>query len=234
MGAAAGQMGCIANAIRICARYGNLDILEDGYGINLLPLATFAINTYGDDPCTCFQLKGSDSYSASEREMNQKMHKAISIIQFKAEGQIIKRHPEFGLEKRNLLHHIDFERGVLELGGKEYKMLDMNFPTVDPKDPSCPCRTAGNFHSTRYTTSYPCLFPALPYRPRQTPCGHNCPKYRTAPFPYIACRRSLPPRRYRPYLTERSHGREGYCCILYRDFPSPAGISYAAAASRSS
>ena len=67
--------------------------------------------------------------------MNQKMHKAISIIQFKAEGQIIKRHPEFGLEKRNLLHHIDFERGVLELGGKEYKMLDMNFPTVDPKDP---------------------------------------------------------------------------------------------------
>ena len=135
MGAAAGQMGCIANAIRICARYGNLDILEDGYGIKLLPLATFAINTYGDDPCTCFQLKGSDSYSASEREMNQKMHKAISIIQFKAEGQIIKRHPEFGLEKRNLLHHIDFERGVLELGGKEYKMLDMNFPTVDPKDP---------------------------------------------------------------------------------------------------
>ena len=135
MGAAAGQMGCIANAIRICARYGNLDILEDGYGINLLPLATFAINTYGDDPCTCFQLKGSDSYSASEREMNQKMHKAISIIQFKAEGQIIKRHPEFGLEKRNLLHHIDFERGVLEMDGKEYKMLDMNFPTVDPKDP---------------------------------------------------------------------------------------------------
>ena len=135
MGAAAGQMGCIANAIRICARYGNLDILEDGYGINLLPLATFAINTYGDDPCTCFQLKGSDSYSASEREMNQKMHKAISIIQFKAEGQIIKRHPEFGLEKRNLLHHIDFERGVLEMDGKEYKMLDMNFPTVDPADP---------------------------------------------------------------------------------------------------
>ena len=85
MGAAAGQMGCIANAIRICARYGNLDILEDGYGINLLPLATFAINTYGDDPCTCFQLKGSDSYSASEREMNQKMHKAISIIQFRSE-----------------------------------------------------------------------------------------------------------------------------------------------------
>ena len=135
MGAAAGQMGCIANAIRICARYGNLDILEDGYGINLLPLATFAINTYGDDPCTCFQLKGSDSYSASEREMNQKMHKAISIIQFKAEGQIIKRHPEFGLEKRNLLHHIDFERGVLEMDGREYKMLDMNFPTVDPADP---------------------------------------------------------------------------------------------------
>ena len=135
MGAAAGQMGCIANAIRICARYGNLDILEDGYGINLLPLATFAINTYGDDPCTCFQLKGSDSYSASEREMNQKMHKAISIIQFKAEGQIIKRHPEYGMEERILLSAIRYDRGTVTIDGKEYPMRDMNFPTVDPADP---------------------------------------------------------------------------------------------------
>lgn len=135
MGAAAGQMGCIANAIRICARYGNLDILEDGYGINLLPLATFAMNTYADDPCTCFQLKGTSTYDASEIELNQKMHKAISIIQFKVEGQLSMRHPDFHLEDRNLLHRIDFERGILNLNGKEYQLLDKNFPTVDPKDP---------------------------------------------------------------------------------------------------
>ena len=87
MGAAAGQRGCIANVIRICARYGNLDILEDGYGINLLPLATYALETYADDPCTCFALKGSTGYTAREKEMEVKMHKAISIIQFKVEGR---------------------------------------------------------------------------------------------------------------------------------------------------
>ena len=135
MGAAAGQAGCIANVIRICARYGNLDILEDGYGINMLPLATFALNTYADDPCTCFQLKGSNTYDASEMEINQKMHKAISIIQFKAEGQIIRRHPEFHLEQRNLLHLIDYEKGTITMNGKEYTLLDCHFPTVDPKDP---------------------------------------------------------------------------------------------------
>ena len=135
MGAAAGQPACIANVIRICARYGNLDILEDGYGINMLPLATFAMNTYAEDPCTCFQLKGSDTHNASEMEMNLKMHKAISIIQFKAEGQAIAKHPEFHLEDRNLLHRINYEKGTLELNGKEYPMLDMNFPTVDPKNP---------------------------------------------------------------------------------------------------
>ena len=135
MGAAAGQAGCIANVIRICARYGNLDLLEDGYGINMLPLATFALNTYADDPCTCFQLKGGNTYDASEMEINLKMHKAISIIQFKAEGQIIKRHPEFCLDRRNLLHRIDYEKGTIELEGIEYPLLDTNFPTIDPKDP---------------------------------------------------------------------------------------------------
>lgn len=135
MGAAAGQRGCIANVIRICARYGNLDILEDGYGINLLPLATFALETYGDDPCACFMLKGAGAAEGGEAELNMRMHKAISVIQFKVEGQLIRRYPEFGLESRMLLHHIDFERGVLELDGKEYPMLDCNFPTVDPADP---------------------------------------------------------------------------------------------------
>ena len=135
MGAAAGQISCIANVIRICARYGNLDILEDGYGINLLPLATFALNVYGDDPCACFQLKGGGNCSIDERAMNVKLHKAISIIQFKAEGQLIMRHPEFKLEKRNLLHRIDFAKGTIVLDGKEYELLDKNFPTVNPAAP---------------------------------------------------------------------------------------------------
>ena len=135
MGAAAGQWGCIANVIRICARYGNLDILEDGYGINLLPLATYSMDVYGNDPCDCFALKGGNHATATEEELNRRMHKAISIIQFKVEGQIIKRHPEFHMESRNLLHCLDLEKGVLRVGEKEYRLLDTNFPTVDPKDP---------------------------------------------------------------------------------------------------
>lgn len=136
MGAAAGQWGCIANAIRICARYGNLDILEDGYGINLLPLATFAMRVYENDPCTCFTLKGQDNtISKAEMEMNLRIHKAISIIQFKVEGQIAQRQKSFQLENRALLHRIDYEKGTITLDGKEYQMLDMNFPTIDPKDP---------------------------------------------------------------------------------------------------
>lgn len=135
MGAAAGQWGCIANVIRICARYGNLDILEEGYGINLLPLATFALETYGDDPCECFQLKGSNDCSDSERELNIRMHKAMSIIQFKIEGQLSRRYPEFGLEDRCLLHRIDYRRGTIVLEGKEYTLLDKNFPTMDENYP---------------------------------------------------------------------------------------------------
>lgn len=135
MGAAAGQMGCIANVIRICARYGNLDILEDGYGINLLPLATFALKVYGNDPCECFKLKAADKTDPEETEMNLRIHKAISVIQFKVEGQIIRRQKEFDLDDRAVLHRIDYEKGTVTLEGKEYRLLDKNFPTVDPSDP---------------------------------------------------------------------------------------------------
>ena len=135
MGAAAGQRGCIANVIRICARYGNLDILEDGYGINLLPLATFALRVYKDDPCECFKLKGEQNRDINEKQLEIRMHKAMSVIQFKVEGQIIKKNPGFHLEDRNLLDKIDYERGVITLDGKEYEMLDINFPTIDPKHP---------------------------------------------------------------------------------------------------
>ncbi len=135
MGAAAGQRCCIANVIRICARYGNLDILEDGYGINLLPLATYSLEMYGDDPCSCFCLKGPSHPGSSEEELNRKMHKAISVIQFKVEGQTIRRYPEFAMESRNLLHRMDLERGVIQIDGREYRLLDTHFPTVDPADP---------------------------------------------------------------------------------------------------
>lgn len=135
MGAAAGQRGCIANVIRICARYGNLDILEDGYGINLLPLATFALKVYENDLCSCFKLKALDKADPEETEMNLRIHKAISVIQFKVEGQIIRRQKSFNMEDRALLHRIDYEKGTILLEGKEYKLKDTNFPTINPADP---------------------------------------------------------------------------------------------------
>nr|WP_106790006.1 fructose-1,6-bisphosphatase [Massilistercora timonensis] len=135
MGAAAGQRACIANVIRICARYGNLDILEDGYGINLLPLAAFAMDTYREDPCSCFALKSAPAHGEGERAMDMRMHKAISVIQFKVEGQASRRNPDFHLEGRNLLHKINFQEGMVEIDGKTYELLDTSLPTVDPEDP---------------------------------------------------------------------------------------------------
>lgn len=136
MGAATGQKACIATVIRNSIRYGNLDILEDGYGINMLPLATFAMEVYGDDPCLSFEMKGTSNYSAVEEELGRKMHKAIVVIQFKLEGQLIRRHKEFQLEDRCLLHRIDPERGIITLpDGKEYPLVDKHFPTIDWKRP---------------------------------------------------------------------------------------------------
>ena len=120
MGAALGHMPCIANIIRNSLRYDGLDILEDGYGINMLPLATFAMEVYKDDPCNAFEMKGTSNYNALEKELGQKMHKAISIIQFKLEGQLIHRHREFHMEDRCLLHRIDPVKGIVTLSdGKE-------------------------------------------------------------------------------------------------------------------
>ena len=135
MGAAAGQLACIATVVRICARYGNLDMLEDGYGINLLPFATFALKTYQDDPCKCFFTKGANHLSLQEAEWNVKMHKAISIIQFKLEGQLIQKRKEFGMESRLLLDKIDYQKGILTIEGEEYNLRDNHFPTIDPEDP---------------------------------------------------------------------------------------------------
>lgn len=135
MGAAAGQPACIATVVRNCVRYGNLDILEDGYGINLLPLATFAMEIYRDDPCEIFKLKRNHMVSGAENDLNVKMHKAISIIQFKLEGQMIRKHPCFGMEDRDMLHRINFDQGTIEIEGEHFKLLDCFFPTVDPHDP---------------------------------------------------------------------------------------------------
>lgn len=135
MGAAAGQTCCIATVIRNCVRYSNLDILEDGYGINLLPLATFALACYKDDPCTCFKIKGHSDLNPEEQALSMKMYKAISIIQFKLEGQLVKKRKEFKMEDRAPLEHINYEEGTIQLEGKTYQLLDKNFPTIDPKNP---------------------------------------------------------------------------------------------------
>lgn len=138
MGAAAGNDACMANVIRLSMRYGNLATLEDGYGINLLPLATFAMDTYGDDPCAVFAPKttfADSNYNEKTLRLISQMHKAITIIQFKLEAEIINRRPEFGMDNRKLLQKIDFKRGVFVLEGKDYAMRDSNFPTVNPEDP---------------------------------------------------------------------------------------------------
>lgn len=135
MGAASGQSSCIATVMRICARYGNLDILEDGYGINLLPLATFAMTYYKDDPCTCFKIKGTNRLNPVEQELNKKMHKAITVIQFKLEGKLLMRRREFGMADRALLDDIDYTEGTIKIGYQIYNMLDNNFPTIDPENP---------------------------------------------------------------------------------------------------
>jgi fructose-1,6-bisphosphatase-3 len=138
MGAATGNDSCIANVIRICMRYGNLRTLEEGYGINLLPLATFAMEAYGDDPCDSFQPRlkfADDKYSNKGVHLIAQMMKAISILQFKLEADIIERRPDFKMADRNLLHKVNYEKGTITINGKEYPMLDTDFPTVDRADP---------------------------------------------------------------------------------------------------
>jgi fructose-1,6-bisphosphatase-3 len=135
MGAASGADACICNVIRICARYNNLQTLEEGYGINLVPLASFAMECYEHDPCSCFVPSSETEITEKESGLTARMQKAITVIQFKAEGAVIKRNPNFEMDGRNLLHRINFEKGEVEIDGKVYPMLDSSFPTIDPKDP---------------------------------------------------------------------------------------------------
>lgn len=135
MGAASGHLPCIATVIRIAARYGNLDTIEDGYGINLIPLVTFALKTYRDTNCDAFAIKYSGDYNVKDLEVDMKVHKAIAILQFKLEGQMLLRRPEFHMEDRLLLDKINYEDRTITCYGKTYDMLDVDFPTVDPEHP---------------------------------------------------------------------------------------------------
>ena len=137
MGAAAGCQALICNVLRIQARYANLDTIDEDYGINLIPLLSFAVDVYKDDPCEKFMPKVSPGETVSDKDARiiAKMHKAISIMQFKAEGQIIQRNPQFKMEKRQLLGNIDVEKGTVVVEGVEYAMNDTYFPTLDPKNP---------------------------------------------------------------------------------------------------
>ena len=138
-GAAAGNDACICNVIRLSLRYGNLPTLEEGYGINLVPLATFAMETYKNDPCTEFIPKTSGGASLLDEKtlrLTAQMHKAIAVIQFKVESQIIAKHPEWKMNDRCLFEHVDYQNGTIDLQGKTYKMSSCSFPTINPAAPS--------------------------------------------------------------------------------------------------
>lgn len=138
MGAAAGNVACICNVIRLSLRYANLTTLEEGYGINLVPLATFAMETYGDTACKEFVPKSSgESMKLDEKTMRLTalMHKAIAVIQFKVEAQLFEKHTHWQMTDRAVLRHIDYTRGVITLDGKEYQLTSNEFPTIDPNTP---------------------------------------------------------------------------------------------------
>lgn len=139
MGAAAGNDACICNVIRLSLRYGNLPTLEEGYGINLVPLATFAMETYKNDPCMEFIPKttgGATQLDEKTLRLTAQMHKAIAVIQFKVESQIIAKHPEWKMNDRCLFEHVDYQNGTIDLQGKTYKMSSCSFPTINPAAPS--------------------------------------------------------------------------------------------------
>ena len=137
MGAASGNEACIANVVRICSRYDNLATLEEGYGINIRPLSIFATEVYKNDDCKSFLPKNKEvsKYSNTDKFILSKIQKAMAIIQFKIEGQLIKKHPEYKMDDRLLLDKMNLEKGIVKINDKEYKLTDTNFPTIDKKNP---------------------------------------------------------------------------------------------------
>ena len=135
MGAAAGCDPCIATVLRLSLRFGNMATLEEGYGINLLPLATFAMEYYAQDPCKEFIPHTDKPLDEKNCRLIAQMHKAISIIQFKLEAQMRLQYPEWDMHNQGTLENIDFKKKVYLLNGKEYALKDTLFPTVDPLNP---------------------------------------------------------------------------------------------------
>ncbi|WP_294410280.1 fructose-1,6-bisphosphatase [uncultured Ruminococcus sp.] len=137
MGAAAGNDALIANVIRIAMRYNNFDVLEDGYGLNLRALAVFAAETYENDDCRLYMPNALDDniYDPVDLKLAAKMHKAITVIQMKLEGQLIAKHPEWEMTDRDLFGRTDFIKGTVTIDGREHELLDKSFPTVDPESP---------------------------------------------------------------------------------------------------
>lgn len=137
MGASAGNKACICNVLRLSLRYANLDTLEE-YGINLVPLATFAMEVYGDDPCVEFipKLQGGETMDEKTKLLTARMHKAISILQFKEEARIFNRREEWQMTDRCMLNTIDYNRGICIIDGNEYPMTSCSFPTVDAENPN--------------------------------------------------------------------------------------------------
>lgn len=137
MGAAAGSPVCVAGLLRLSLRYANTQTLEEGYGINMVPLATFAMETYAGDECRPFLPKTDEGQDLSDKTLRliTEMHKAIAIIQFKLEGQLYGRHPEWGMKDRALLRAIDYDNHTITIDGKAYPLLDHFFPTIEPENP---------------------------------------------------------------------------------------------------
>lgn len=137
MGAASGNEACIANVVRICSRYDNLATLEEGYGINIRPLSIFATETYKNDKCQAFMPRNKEvsKYSNTDKIVLSKIQKAMAVIQFKLEGSLIKKHPEYKMKDRLLLDKMDLEKGIIKINDLEYKLNDTNFPTIDMKNP---------------------------------------------------------------------------------------------------
>ena len=137
MGAACGNQALVANAVRIALGYNNFDVLEDGYGINLRPLSLFAADVYREDPCSCFRIHKLDEnqFDVVDSALTARMLKAITVIQLKLEGQMLKRHPEYKMDDRRLLEQVDWDKMTIRLHGTEFALADTNFPTIDPADP---------------------------------------------------------------------------------------------------
>ncbi|MBQ8816620.1 MAG: fructose-1,6-bisphosphatase [Lachnospiraceae bacterium] len=135
MAAASGHLASIAAVIRLCAKYGNMSVIENDYAINLIPLVTFVMETYSHTDCDCFTVEGDGAYGSTDQNIDTLIHKAATILQLKLEGQTIMRNPDFKMENRLLLDKIDFAKKTVCIDGKEYRMKDTDFPTVDPENP---------------------------------------------------------------------------------------------------